>query len=200
LSQAALEAVVSSLLPLFRPCVPVIEQELPENAEQSPFDFPQRAHVLDELWKNALCGVFKCSGAGAPGTWKQILPSPVTADPGSGAIPVGYLILNVTQGTLKRHAGLYDWQTVIGLTGGKVGFYGVTPVVQPSGANQAAVTLGNTDGEIAGLTISDPATQAEVQALRDKCEELADDVQALSALVHALREALVATGLVRGGA
>ena len=50
------------------------------------------------------------------------------------------------------------------------------------GADQAAVTLGNTDGEIAGLTISDPPTQAEVQALRDKAEQLADDVRALSAL------------------
>jgi hypothetical protein len=29
------------------------------------------AHVLDELWKDALGGVFKCTGAGAPGTWKQ---------------------------------------------------------------------------------------------------------------------------------
>ena len=50
--------------------------------------------------------------------------------------------------------------------------YGVTPVVQPSGADQAAITLGNTDGEIASLTISDPPTQAEVQALRDKCQDL----------------------------
>jgi hypothetical protein len=33
-------------------------------------------------------------------------------------------------------------------------------------------------------------------ALRDKCEELADDVQALSTLVHALRGALVAVGVV----
>ena len=57
------------------------------------------------------------------------------------------------------------------------------PVVQPSGADQAAGTLGNVDGEIAGLTISDPPTQAEIQALRDKCEELADDVRALVALV-----------------
>jgi len=62
------------------------------------------------------------------------------------------------------------------------------------------VTLGNTDGEIAGLTISNPPTQAEVQALRDKCEELADDVSALSTLVHALRAALVAVGCVKGGA
>lgn len=35
------------------------------------------------------------------------------------------------------------------------------------------------------------------QALRDKCEELADDVRALSALVHALRGALVAVGVVK---
>jgi len=76
--------------------------------------------------------------------------------------------------------------------------YGVTPVVQPSGADQAAVTLGNVDGEIGGVIISDPPTQTEVQALRDKCEELADDVRALSALVHALREALVGVGVVKG--
>jgi len=62
------------------------------------------------------------------------------------------------------------------------------------------VTLGNTDGEIGGLVISDPPTQAEVQALRDKCEELADDVRALAALVHALRGSLVAVGVVKGGA
>jgi hypothetical protein len=71
--------------------------------------------------------------------------------------------------------------------------------MQPAGADQAAVTLGNADGAIGGLTISDPPTQAEVQALRDKCEELADDVQALATLVHALRGALVDSGLVKGG-
>ena len=158
------------------------------------------SHVLDELWKDALGGVFKCTVAGAPGTWKQILPAAVTADPGSGTIPTGYLILNVTQGTLKRHAGSYDWQTIVGATGGKIGFYGATPITQLAGADQGAVTLRNTDGEIGGLTISDPPTQAEVQALRDKCEELANDVRALSALVHALRGALVAVGVVKGGA
>ena len=60
------------------------------------------------------------------------------------------------------------------------------------------MTLGNVDGEIAGLTISDPPTQAEVQALRDKAEELADDVRALAGLVHALRGALVSEGLMKG--
>ena len=158
------------------------------------------SHALDEIWKDALGGLFKCTVAGTPGTWKQILPAAVTADPASETIPTGYLILNVTQGTLKHHAGGYSWETIIGTTGGKIGFYGVTPVTQPAGADQAAVTLGNTDGEIAGLGISDPPTQAEVQALRDACEELADDVRALAALVHALRGALVAVGVIKGGA
>ena len=80
----------------------------------------------------------------------------------------------------------------------KLGFWGATPVAQPSGADQAAVTLGNTGGEIGVLTISDPPTHAEVQALRDKCEELADDVRALSTLAHALRGALVAVGVIKG--
>jgi hypothetical protein len=157
------------------------------------------AHVLDEIWKDALGGVWKCTVAGTPGTWKQIQPAAVTADPASGTIPAGYLILNVAQGTLKRHAEGYSWESVVGTAGGKIGFYGVTPVTQPSGADQASLTLGNVDGAIGGLTISDPPTQAEVQALRDKCEELADDVRSLSTLVHALRGALVTVGVLRGG-
>jgi hypothetical protein len=74
------------------------------------------------------------------------------------------------------------------------------PVVQPSGAGQAAVTLGTTDGEIGDLTISATYSQAEVQALRDKCEELAVDVRALSTLIHALRMALISAGLGEGAA
>jgi hypothetical protein len=158
------------------------------------------SHLLNELWKDALGAVFKCTVAGTPGTWKQMLPAAVTSDPSSGTIPTGYLVLNVTQGTLKRHAGGYSWETIIGATGGKIGFWGVTPITQPAGAAQAAVTLGNADGELGGLTISDPPTQLEVQALRDKCEELADDVRALSTLVHALRTTLVNAGLIKGTA
>jgi hypothetical protein len=60
------------------------------------------------------------------------------------------------------------------------------------------VTLSNVDGAIGGLTVSDPPAQVEVQALRDKCEELGDDVRALSTLAHALRGALVAVGVVKG--
>jgi len=72
--------------------------------------------------------------------------------------------------------------------------------MQPAGASQAAVTLGNTDGEIGGLPISTTCSPAEVQALRDKCEELADDVRALSALLHAIFRGVVNAGLVKGAA
>jgi len=65
-------------------------------------------------------------------------------------------------------------------------------------ADQAAVTLGNTNAEIGGLTISGAYSQAEVQALRDKAEELADDVRALSLLIHAMRTVLVANGSMKG--
>jgi hypothetical protein len=81
----------------------------------------------------------------------------VIADPSSETIPTGYLVLNVGTGDVKRHAGGYVWEIQIGNSASsRIGFYGVTPVVQPSGADQAAVTLGNVAGEIAGLTISDP--------------------------------------------
>ena len=65
---------------------------------------------------------------------------------------------------------------------------------------QAAVTLGNTDNEIGGLTIGAAYSQAQIQALRDKCEELADDVRNLSTLVHALRTALINANIIKGSA
>lgn len=52
------------------------------------------------------------------------------------------------------------------------------------------VTLGNANGEISGLTISSSYSEAEIEALQTKCEELADDVRA----IHA---ALVGKGLLR---
>lgn len=51
------------------------------------------------------------------------------------------------------------------------------------------ISVGNADDEIGNLPISDVYTQAEVQELRDKCEELADDVRTL-------RCALVRLGLI----
>ncbi|MEX3009013.1 hypothetical protein [Hoeflea sp. TYP-13] len=80
------------------------------------------------------------------------------------------------------------------------GFFNAAAVVQPAGAGQAAVTLGNTDNEIGGLTFSATPTQAEVEALRDKCEELADDLRNMHTLQDELRTALVNLGLIKGAA
>ena len=66
--------------------------------------------VLNEFWRDTLGGEFRCTGEGTPGTWMQIKPAPVAADPASGAIPTGYLILNVTTGHIKRHTGEYVWE------------------------------------------------------------------------------------------
>ena len=56
-----------------------------------------------------------------------------------------------------------------------VGFFGAAP------AAKATVTLVNTDGAIGGLAIGATYSQAEVQALRNAAETLADDVRALKA-------------------
>jgi len=59
----------------------------------------------------------------------------------------------------------------------KVGFFGTTPVTKTT------VVLGNTDNKIGSLSIGAVYSQVEVQVLRDKCEELADDVRALKAAI-----------------
>jgi hypothetical protein len=66
--------------------------------------------VLNEFWRDAQGGEFRCTVAGTPGTWIQIRPAAVTADPSSGSIPTGYIILNVTTGHIKRHTGGYVWE------------------------------------------------------------------------------------------
>jgi hypothetical protein len=91
--------------------------------------------------------------------------------------------------------------TKIGTAAGqKLALWNAAPIVQPAHADQAAVVLGNANAEIGGLTISAAYDQAEVEALRDRCEELADDVRNLSVLLHAIRTALVNFGAIKGSA
>lgn len=66
--------------------------------------------------------------------------------------------------------------------------------IQPVVADPAAT--GNADSEIGGLTFSASPSQAECEALRDKCEELADDVRALRATLLAVTNALQARFIV----
>jgi hypothetical protein len=98
-------------------------------------------HGADEFWRDALGGEWVCSVAGTPGTWKQIRPAAVTDDTASGTISTGYLIWNVTDGVLKRHAGGYSWEIGIGAdTTAKIGFHGATPTSQRAGADQSVAT------------------------------------------------------------
>lgn len=66
--------------------------------------------------------------------------------------------------------------------------------VQPLVADPA--TMGNTDGEISGLTFSATPTQAEAEALRDKCEELADDARETRVQLQAVIDALRLRGMI----
>jgi hypothetical protein len=100
-----------------------------------------------------------------------------------------------------------DWKFT-----GNIGFFNKDPQAQPSGASQAEVTPGNVDGEIGGIAINtadagadtvDRATtakKADVESLRNACEELADDMRAAVGLVNAMRSALVTLGLIKGSA
>ena len=99
------------------------------------------ARVLNEFWRDAQGGEWRCTGVGTPGTWLQIRPAAVTADPASGTIPTGYLVWNVTDGAVKRHAGAYSWEITVGAgASAKVGFHGAAPTAQRANANQAAAT------------------------------------------------------------
>jgi hypothetical protein len=80
--------------------------------------------------------------------------------------------------TVNNTANLKGNATVAG-SGFQLGFFSYGGVLQQT------VTFVNTNGAISGLTISNPPTQAEVQAFRDACETLADDTRALRAALAA---------------
>jgi len=96
---------------------------------------------VGDFWRDQNVAEFICAVAGTPGTWRQIAPATVTTDPASGTFPTGYLILNTTDGGLKRHAGALSWEVQVGAgTSLKVGFHGAAPTAQRANANQAAAT------------------------------------------------------------
>jgi len=96
---------------------------------------------VGDFWRDQSGAEFVCTVTGTPGTWRQIAPASVAADPVSGSFPPGYLILNVADGSLKRHAGGLSWEVLLGAgVISKVGFHGATPTAQRANANQAAAT------------------------------------------------------------
>jgi len=94
-----------------------------------------------DFWRDQNGAEFVCTGDGTPGTWRQTAPATVTADPASGTFPAGYLILNTTDGGLKRHAGGLSWEVQVGASeASKIGFHGAAPTAQRANANQAEAT------------------------------------------------------------
>ncbi len=75
--------------------------------------------------------------------------------------------------------------------GQKIGMWGVTPVVQPSGASQAAIT--DSTGGTAGFTLSD-VTASHSQSI------LNNNFASLNRQLDAFRTALVAAGVIKGAA
>lgn len=103
------------------------------------------------------------------------------------------IALNATTGTKLGTA-----------TNQKLGFWNATPVVQPSGASEAAVTL--TVGAAVATNASTNttpygySTNTQADAIVTNLNALRVDMLAMNTLVDKLRADLVATGLIKGSA
>jgi hypothetical protein len=96
---------------------------------------------VGDFWRDQNRAEFVCTVAGTPGTWRQTAPATVTTDPANGTFPTGYLIVNVADEGLKRHAGAWSWEVQIGAgTSSKISFDGAAPTAQRANANQADAT------------------------------------------------------------
>ena len=92
---------------------------------------------------------------------------------------------------------------VLGKSGGKAGFYGLaTPIVQPTHASQAAVTITAVTAVATTATITTAAhgfaTGTHGDAVVRRVSQLRTDMVALGALVTQLRAALVNLNLIAG--
>jgi len=101
----------------------------------------------------------------------------------SAAISVGAAVYTTASGKVQPAptiAGVY-YRVGIALTAaGADGDY-IEVKTLPALRTRVLALPGNANGEISGLTIGASYDQGEVQALRTKCEELADDFRALAA-------------------
>ena len=102
------------------------------------------------------------------------------------------IVLNTTTGTKIGTA-----------VGQKLGFWNVTPVIQPLGADQAdqgamtGTVLGDLGATSGGWGYS---SEANADAVHTKFDLLIADVAALDTLLTAIRTALVAVGIMKGSA
>lgn len=94
---------------------------------------------------------------------------------------------------------VYYWDTDLGcyFGGDGVTLGGVKLCVSllPAVADVDASSL-PADGVIGGLTVSNPPTQAEVQALRDECEKLRDALAASNTTINLMLARMRTNGLI----
>lgn len=96
---------------------------------------------------------------------------------------------------------LLQYIRTIGVTGGKLGFLGATPIVQRVGAAGAAVGAPTYAAPEAGeLNTGDAGSDTVIASLRTQLIALAADVATHRTLANELRATLVAFGLHKGAA
>ncbi len=100
----------------------------------------------------------------------------------SEAIAVGESVFTAASGKVQNEPAAAGTYYLVGRALTAAGADGEVIEIEPQAPTRTVViaTLGNTNAEIGGLTIGATYSQTEVQALRDKSEELADDVRALA--------------------
>lgn len=70
------------------------------------------AHVLGELWVDALGAIFKCTAAGTPGTWMQVQPAVVLNANLPVAPPNNYFVRIPDGPWLEKYWNGAAWVTV----------------------------------------------------------------------------------------
>lgn len=164
------------------------------------------------------------SGATAPSTTYAFMPWADTANDllkirnaaNNAWVTLGTLsaanlgLLSLAGGTLADAANIAVGTTTgtkIGTaTTQKLGFWNATPVVQPSGASQAALGAvtakgTNTGTAGAGLSLIGNTTSADQSAaIMNDLAALQDDMSAAFTLIDQIRSALVTVGIIKGAA
>jgi hypothetical protein len=113
------------------------------------------ARVLREFWRDALGGEWLCAAAGTPGTWTQITPAPVTADPTTGTIPVGYLVFNTSQNLVKQHQGGYVWTA----SGASAHTHQASDITDSTTAGRGLLTAADAAAQRTALGLGNAATK-----------------------------------------
>lgn len=117
------------------------------------------------------------------------------------------IVMDDTGGVATLHAGTTNGTKIGTATSQKIGLWNATPVVQPSGADQAAAasqtqdTLTDSSGGSASTTlasISDTATKDAVASINAQLDKIKADVAAVRTLCNQLRSDLVTIGAIKG--